>query len=644
MTDKFREDLVAEVKADFERRREERRALEQQWNLNMNFLAGNQYCDIAPNGEISDDESGFCWQNKGVYNHIAPIIETRVAKLARVRPVMSVRAAGNEEADLKTARISSDVLNATCNRAGLDGVIAKTTLWSETLGTGFYRVVWNGGAGKVLGVVDGKSVSEGDVEIISVSPYEIFPESLYRSDLSEQRSIIYARAVNVDDIESVYGVRVEGSETDVFTLSKVKGSKKYVANRLTGTTAPDSAVVIERYERPSKKFPNGRVVTIAGDTLLSVTTLPYINGVDGTRDFPFVKQDCISQAGSFFGTSVIERIIPLQRAFNAVKNRKHEFINRISMGVVTVEDGSVDVDELAEGGLEPGKVLVYRQGFAPPRMMASESLPFDFSGEEERLASEFITVSGVSEISRNSSIPINVTSGVALQLLIEQDETRLSITAENVRRAIKAVAKQIIRLFRQFAPKSRLMKIAGNNKTSEVFYFNSSDLTSDDVVFDTENELSYTPAQKKTSVMELLSTGLLADSDGNLSQRTKAKILEIMGYGSFDNVQDLTSLHISRAQAENLEMQKNYVPVEDYDDHSVHIAEHIRFLLSGELELVKDRAATKENVVKHIKEHKSFLSPAGKADEKAANEETAAENTRAVTDDADNVLTDEAQD
>ena len=45
---------------------------------------------------------------------------------------------------------------------------------------------------------------------------------------------------------------------------------------------------------------------------------------------------------------MIERIIPVQRAYNAVKNRKQEFLNRLSMGVITVEDGSVDTDDLAE--------------------------------------------------------------------------------------------------------------------------------------------------------------------------------------------------------------------------------------------------------------------------------------------------------
>ena len=601
----FQDELVAEVKEDFERRRNDRRWLEQQWNLNMNFLNGNQYCDIAPNGEVLDDENFYYWQNRNVYNHIAPIVETRLAKLARVRPIMSVRAASGDDKDLKTARISSDVLKSSCNRCALDRIIAKVTLWSETLGTGFYKVCWNGDKGRVLGNIDGTSVSEGDVEIFALSPYEIFPESLFKSELSEQKSIIHARAVSVDDIESLYGEKIEGEEIDVFSLNKNKSGG--VSGKISGKTAPNCALVIERYERPSKKFPNGRVITVAGDKLLSVTTLPYKNGEDGKRDFPFIKQDSISAAGMFFGSSIVERIIPLQRAYNAVKNRKHEFINRISMGVITVEDGSIDVDELCEDGLQPGKVLVYRQGATPPKMMATESVPLDFSYEEERLTNEFITISGTSEISRNSTLPTNVTSGVAIQQLIEQDETRLATTAENVKRAIKEVGKQILRLFMQFASQKRLMRIAGDNQKSEVFYFSSSDLTSDDVVFDTENELSNTPAQKKNAVLELLNTGLLADGDGKISQRTKAKILQILGYGSLDNVQDLTTLHISKAQTENLAMQETPAEVEEFDDHDLHIMEHTRFLLSGELNMLKNKEKSKQNIIEHLKEHKQRL-------------------------------------
>ena len=602
--DRFYEDLVNEIKTDFERRREERRSLEQQWNLNINYLSGNQYCEISPTGDVLEEENYYYWQNRNVYNHIAPIIETRLAKLSRVRPNMSVRAAGGEDSDLKSAKVASDVLKATAGRIGLDTIISKATLWSETLGTSFYKVLWNANKGKNLGEIDGVAVKEGDVDIIAISPFEIFPDSLFKEDISDLKSIIHARAMDVKDIESIYGVKVSGKDIDVFSLTSAQGVSKQ--SKITNGIIHNAELVIERYERPSRQFPEGRVVTIAGDKILHITNLPYQNGKDGARDFPFIKQCCIQQAGMFFGVSVIERIIPLQRAYNAVKNRKHEFLNRLSMGVIAVEDGSCDTDELTEEGLSPGKVIIYRQGSNPPQMLSPGSVPIDFSYEEERLENEFITISGVSEISRNSTAPVRATSGVALQLLIEQDETRLTQTAENIKFAIKHMAKHIIRLFKQFAKTTRIMKIAGAGRRADVFYYNSSDLNSDDVVFDTENELNSTPAQKKSNIYELLNSGILTDKDGKLSARTKAKILEILGYGSFENAQDLTTLHINKANEENVKLMDNLCEVDSYDDHEIHITEHTRFLLSGEI-VGANADKIKQRVMAHLNGHKDTL-------------------------------------
>lgn len=59
MTDfdeRFAERTVREVKEDFLRRQSERRFLEKSWELNMNFLAGNQYCTLNAAGEIEEEE------------------------------------------------------------------------------------------------------------------------------------------------------------------------------------------------------------------------------------------------------------------------------------------------------------------------------------------------------------------------------------------------------------------------------------------------------------------------------------------------------------------------------------------------------------------------------------------------------------
>ena len=86
----FEEDIVSEVKADFLRRQEARKHIERQWQLNMNFEMGNQYCELNDMGEIEDFSKQYFWQEREVYNHIAPIIETRIAKLGKVRPVLTL--------------------------------------------------------------------------------------------------------------------------------------------------------------------------------------------------------------------------------------------------------------------------------------------------------------------------------------------------------------------------------------------------------------------------------------------------------------------------------------------------------------------------------------------------------------------------
>lgn len=82
--------------------------------------------------------------------------------------------------------------------------------------------------------------------------------------------------------------------------------------------------------------------------------------------------------------------------------------------------------------------------------MGMGAIPTDLNREEDRLLSEFILLSGVSEFTRSADFAAG-TSGVALQLLIEQEDARLNSVTENIRAAEKETAKHIIRLFKQFA-------------------------------------------------------------------------------------------------------------------------------------------------------------------------------------------------
>ena len=69
-------ELVADVRRDYEERRSRRMPLELQWRLNMNFVAGNQYAEITPLGEVEDYGKQYYSQHREVYNHIASVVET----------------------------------------------------------------------------------------------------------------------------------------------------------------------------------------------------------------------------------------------------------------------------------------------------------------------------------------------------------------------------------------------------------------------------------------------------------------------------------------------------------------------------------------------------------------------------------------
>ncbi len=598
------ERIAREVTEDFLRRREARRSVESGWLLNMNFFNGNQYCDIAPSGEIVEEDARFYWQSRRVFNHIAPTVDSRIAKLEKLKPELRVRAFSDEEGDVHAAQLATGVLRYVQARIGLSETVSKAIAWSEICGSAFYKIVWAEQGGRQVAVTeDGLPVYEGEAQVIAVSPFEIFPDRLDAEDMDSVGSLIHAQTVTARYVAEKFGVAVEGKTVTTAEYSEPAASRLNVFSGKNTTTVEDGVLLLERYTKPNAEYPEGKLEIVADGKLLYTGELPYLNREKGERGFPFVKQDCLRLPGAFFGGSVIDRLVPVQRAYNAVRNRKHEFLNRLSLGVLTVEDGSIDTEELEAEGLLPGKILVYRQGGKAPEMLDCGEVPSAFKDEEEWLEKEFALVSGVSDLSQNST-PSGVTSATGLQLLLTQDESRLSATVGSMERAMKEVGRHILRLYRQFAGTARLMTMTGENKKTQVYYFNASNLAVNDLQFESQNAV--TPEEKRATLLKLYEAGLLTDKEGNISAENKNRILEAFGFGSYENAKDISALHRSKAVEENLELRESEILPDDYDDHETHILEHTRFLLSAEFKNSAKKELWKGRFLAHIEAHKQY--------------------------------------
>ena len=585
-----KENLAAEIKADFEARREARREIEAKWNLNLRFMLGKQNSLIDPRGEIVEENFAHGYEVREVYNHIAPLIETRLAKFTRVNCAVNVRPAGADDSDVNAARLSGKITYTALADNGFTALAAEANYWAELTGTSFFKVVWDADSGE-----------DGGVRIAVCPPQEIFPDDMSAADVNACRSVIHAKVYPVETVYELWGAEVESEDVDIYDYEGY--SKRVLKEKQVSRERSGYALVLERYEAPSKRYPEGRLSIVAGDKVLYDGELPYMNGAGGKRVFPFVRQTSLSVPASFYGMSIIERLIPVQRAYNAVKNRKHEFMARLASGVYAVEDGSIDVESLEEDGLYPGRVVVYRQGGSPPVPMSAGSVPAEFRDEEDRLLNEFRNISGVSNVINVSGTELNTVSGYALSLLLEQEYSRMSVTTESIRTAVKEVARQILRLYRQFADKKRLMTIGGASGEVEVISFIGSDLGGDDVVTETDSEMVESPATRKNMVLELMRYGLLSDENGRISNRNRSKIIEMLGFGNWEAAKSADEVHIRKAEREDLGFTRGEkADVCELDDHSLHIDEHKAFAAGAFV-----APAARKLVEEHVRKHKIML-------------------------------------
>jgi hypothetical protein len=246
------------VKQDYYARRQARKSLESQWQLNINFLMGNQYSYMSSNGAIREDEKQYFWQEKEVFNHIAPLVETRISKICSNTPVVTVVPASTDEADMQSAYLGKEIISSVSNRINLPDLVKTATTWSEICGTVFYKVVWNTNAGKMVATDElGNAIKEGDVDVEVVSPFEIFPDNLSCERLEDIRSIIHARAVEIDEIKAQYNVDVMPENVNAFTMDSMSnniGGLGYNAhiNKVANVELKNHCVLIERYVRPNK--------------------------------------------------------------------------------------------------------------------------------------------------------------------------------------------------------------------------------------------------------------------------------------------------------------------------------------------------------------------------------------------------------
>jgi hypothetical protein len=318
---------------------------------------------------------------------------------------------------------------------------------------------------------------------------------------------------------------------------------------------------------------------------------------------------CIETAGQFFGKSAIERMIPIQRAYNGCVNRIHEYIKRIAIGSYIVEEGSIDIEEYEAEGQAPGKLIIYKNGTNAPTPTQIGELPAEIMQERYNLKQDMEYAAGVSQLMVYGQAPSGVTSGKALDNLMEIDNTRLSLTGDNTRNSIRKLAILWLEIYKKYATTPRIANYVGNNNIGKAISWTRDDINSYDVEYTTENELLMSEESQKQKFFDLYNMGMYTEKDGTIQTRVKIRAKEFMKVGNFTDLVGIDELQMQVAQRENSFFEDGVIPkVSEFDEHEIHIEEHLRYILQMDFQILKHRkpeyAQALEN---HLKEHKQIV-------------------------------------
>lgn len=553
------------------------------WMTNIAYLIGfdSVYYDTQSRQFKSVGRTQqFIKRNRIHVNKILPTVQNRLARLCKNPPQYDVRPNSSNTDDKEAARLSLQILTMVWDRQKINSKRIPLYMWTQQCGHAYVKVSFDDQLGEPMIHPDTQGFEgfEGEVRVDVSSPFEIFPDSLAKT-MEESNWFIQAKIRKLDYFKTHYEERGHlVKEEAAWLLSSQYESKinslntqGFVEGGASMQKMKGAAIELIYYERRSKKHPNGRMIPTANGVLLDDKDLPV-------GDIPLVKFDDVLVAGKFYSESIITHLRPIQDQYNRVIQKRADWTNKLLAGKYTAARGSNISSESIND--QSGEVIMYDPvANAPdggkPDVHEVPVIPAFAYQEEKSLDDNINYVAGISDVSRGV-MPSAGIPAIGMQLLTEQDDTRIGVMTEANEESWASVGQLILKYVQKFYKRPRLLKIAGANLEYTVKSF-----TGDEILGNTDVTVirgSTLPGSKVLRRQEIVNTwqqGLLGDPK---DPKVRQNVLDMMEFG--DNAEIWLDEGLDKGMVnKTLDLiEKGQVPpVNQLDNHPFFIVELNRF-------------------------------------------------------------------
>ena len=561
-------------------------------------------------------------------NQILPILRTSIAKVTKNKPRLLTVPASNTKQAKDAARVSDRALEAHWISQRMGYKTRRMLFWMFVCNEAYLFPYWSKMRGKItnlpmmerqhvsrpdldeegnpkigpdgvamtvedevempvlddMGQPQMRAVYLGDVDTDVVSPFEVF---MWRPGVKdpEEAEIVFRKKYR--DLEYItHAYPKWGGYVKPEPASAVFSTFEELLTSLTGPLEPapfarrtrrQGAYVVECFVRPTAAYPRGRHVTISNGVILQLhDKLPY--DADLAHWNPFIKFQDADMPWADVGASTVSQLQALQADYNSIRAQVAKNIKMHGNIRVYAPNGSVGRVQTNDA-LE---IINYDPNLGPPKEMSPPGLPSHMMGMLNVITTEFETVSGQHQTSKGS-VPTNVSSGLAIAYLQEQDDTRLGPTASGIEDGLALWGMRVLQLMKDHYTEPRMFAMLGRTRVQEVFSFMNTDLGDcSQVLVQPGSALPGNKIARQEFIFRLMNSGYFQVMAQN--PQVARRIAQLLEFGSIEELYEELSLDEENAEQENVEMLSGkQAAFSKYDNHPIHIEKHINRIKSPDV-------------------------------------------------------------
>ena len=622
--------LVAWVQSEWTKAKTARSQKQLQWFHNMSMFYGHHWVEQTRGNFPEDYRDKLFTPRKPYYhqrktiNRIRSYVRWEMSKMLSSFPTAQAIPSSSEDQDQRAAFAAEQAWTSISDSKKLRQHLSRTTWWTIVTGNGFLKTHWDDTC------IDKVSGEKGDIKYGHVTPFHLFVPDIREQDIEDQPFVINAYTKPVAWAQYYFAKELG----DIQLTPSVSSANQILDEaylNLGHSKAPDSVIVYETWVKPgaTKMMPQGGVIISIDDILINVYRdgFPYGHGM-----YPFTKFEHIPTA-TFYADSPIVDLSQLQKEYNGLRSEIAEAGRRMAKPQLIAPMGSIVPSKLTN---EPGLVIQYKPGMAPPQPLPLSPLPQYYLDQQDRVLNDWIDISGEREVSRGDAPP-GVTSGTAISYLQEASNQYLTPQFQSIEAGVEKIATQTIELFVQYVDLPRKIRTIGADGAFDTMLLKGADIASGtDIRIEPGSSYAKSKAAQEARVMDMFSVGII-------DQPTASRLLEV---GGVQKIMDTMNVAERKAQRENIKMKMMtledieaarqqamqeimaglppeamqneqimqeiqnmpapaIIPVDDFDVHEVHIETHNKFRMSQEYEILPDEI--KAQFADHVAQHEQIL-------------------------------------